>query len=82
MIYLGQPESHLRRIVNKNIARTIADSLTWSRIFSVAPITLLAWYNLKWWVFGVYTAVVLDADSRLRVAVPAAVRTDLCRGRS
>jgi len=45
--------------MDKNIARTIADSLTWARIFSVAPITLLAWYNMKWWVFGLYIAAAL-----------------------
>jgi phosphatidylglycerophosphate synthase len=45
--------------MNKNIARTIADSLTWARIFSVMPITILAWYNLKWWVFGLYVAAAL-----------------------
>ncbi|MDH3576250.1 MAG: CDP-alcohol phosphatidyltransferase family protein [Gammaproteobacteria bacterium] len=45
--------------MDKNIARTIADSLTWARIFSVLPISLLAWYNLKWWVFGLYIATAL-----------------------
>ncbi len=37
-------------------ARTIADTLTWFRIVSVAPITALAWYGLEWWVFGLYIA--------------------------
>ena len=29
------------------------------RIVSVAPITVLAWYELKWWVFGLYIAAAL-----------------------
>lgn len=37
-------------------ARTVADALTWSRIFSVVPITILAALDLKWWVFGLYIA--------------------------
>jgi phosphatidylglycerophosphate synthase len=45
--------------MNPNTARTIADALTWARIVSVVPITVLAWYNLKWWVFGVYIAAAL-----------------------
>jgi phosphatidylglycerophosphate synthase len=45
--------------MNKNTARVIADSLTWARIFSVAPITLLAWYQLSWWVFGLYIAAAM-----------------------
>jgi len=45
--------------MNKNTARTIADLLTWARICSVLPITVLAWYQLKWWVFGVYIAAAL-----------------------
>jgi phosphatidylglycerophosphate synthase len=42
--------------MDKNAARTIADALTWARILSVAPITVLAAYQLKWWVFGIYIA--------------------------
>lgn len=45
--------------MNKNTARTIADALTWTRIFSVVPITVLALYDLKWWVLGVYIAAAL-----------------------
>jgi len=45
--------------MNKNTARTIADSLTWTRIVSVLPITILAWYDLRWWVFGLYIAAAL-----------------------
>ena len=37
-------------------ARFIADALTWSRIFSVVPITIFAVLGLKWWVFGLYIA--------------------------
>lgn len=37
----------------------IADALTWSRILSVVPITLLAWYDFRWWVFGLYIAAAL-----------------------
>ena len=35
-------------------ARIVADTLTWSRIFSIIPITVLAVYGLKWWVLGIY----------------------------
>jgi len=42
--------------MNKNTARTIADALTWARIVSVVPITILAWYELKWWVLALYIA--------------------------
>lgn len=45
--------------MNLDTARTIADALTWTRIVSVAPITLLAFYDLKWWVFGLYIAAAL-----------------------
>ena len=45
--------------MNKNTARTLADLLTWSRIVGIVPITLLAWYGLKWWVFGLYIAAAL-----------------------
>ena len=40
-------------------ARKIADVLTWSRVFSVVPITVLAWYDLKWWVLALYIAAAL-----------------------
>jgi phosphatidylglycerophosphate synthase len=42
--------------VNKATARRIADALTWARIISVVPITVLAWYDFRWWVFGLYIA--------------------------
>jgi phosphatidylglycerophosphate synthase len=45
--------------MNKDTARKIADGLTWARIVSVVPITVLAWYQLKWWVFGIYAAAAL-----------------------
>lgn len=45
--------------MNKDTARKIADALTWSRIWSVVPITVLAWYQLKWWVFTFYIAAAL-----------------------
>jgi phosphatidylglycerophosphate synthase len=40
-------------------ARTIADTLTWTRIASVVPITVLAFYDFRWWVFGIYIAAAL-----------------------
>lgn len=45
--------------MDKDTARTIADSLTWARIFSVAPITIFAVYQFKWWAFGLYIAATL-----------------------
>ncbi len=45
--------------MNKGDARKIADALTWARIASVVPITILAWYQLKWWVFAFYVAAAL-----------------------
>lgn len=45
--------------MKKSTARTIADALTWSRIFSVAPITALAVFGLKWWVLGIYIATAI-----------------------
>ncbi len=66
--------------MDKNTARTLADSLTWARIVSVVPITVLAWYNLKWWVFGLYIAAVLTDlfDGMFaRRAVPPKIDVDL-----
>ena len=40
-------------------ARTVADALTWSRIFSIIPITVLAAFGLKWWVLGIYIAAAI-----------------------
>lgn len=61
--------------MNKNTARTIADALTWARIVSVVPITVLAWYELKWWVLGLYIAGaltdLLDGMFARRAAPPA-----------
>jgi phosphatidylglycerophosphate synthase len=45
--------------MNKHTARNIADALTWARIISVVPITILAWYELKWWVLALYVAAAL-----------------------
>ncbi len=40
--------------MHADTARRIADALTWARVISVVPITVLAWYDLKWWVFVLY----------------------------
>lgn len=40
-------------------ARTVADALTWSRIFCVVPITVFAVLGLKWWVCGLYMAAAI-----------------------
>jgi len=45
--------------LNKATARRIADALTWTRVVSVVPITLLAIYELKWWVFALYIIAAL-----------------------
>lgn len=45
--------------MNTARARTVADSLTWVRVFSVLPITALAVADLRWWVLGVYIAASL-----------------------
>ena len=45
--------------LNKDTARTIADALTWARIVSVVPITVLAWFDLRWWFLGIYIAAAL-----------------------
>lgn len=66
--------------VRKNTARTIADALTWARIFSVAPITVLALYGLRWWVLGLYIAAALTdlADGMFaRRAAPPKTDVDL-----
>ena len=41
-------------LMDRDLARRIADSLTWARIWSTAPITLFAWYDLRGWVLGLY----------------------------
>ncbi len=45
--------------MDKKTARKIADGLTWARIWSAIPITIVAWYELTWWVFGLYAAAAL-----------------------
>lgn len=45
--------------MDKNTARTIADGLTWARIWLALPITVLAWYDFRWWVFGLYIVAAL-----------------------
>lgn len=45
--------------MNRQSARTVADALTWTRIVSVVPITVLAAFGLKWWVFGLYIGAAL-----------------------
>ncbi len=45
--------------MNTSSARTIADGLTWFRVFSAIPITLLAIADLRWWVFAAYIAAAL-----------------------
>jgi len=44
------------RYIGIEANRKIADALTWARIASVVPITILAWYELRWWVFSLYVA--------------------------
>jgi hypothetical protein len=45
--------------MNRDTARTLADALTWSRIWSVIPLTVLAWLDLRWWFLGLYIAAAL-----------------------
>ena len=40
-------------------ARTLANAFTWARVISVVPITIVAVYQLRWWVFGLYIAASL-----------------------
>lgn len=60
--------------MNRDTARLVADALTWSRIVSVVPITILAVLGLKWWVFGTYIAAAvtdgLDGWVARRAAPP------------
>lgn len=65
--------------MNKRTARTIADGLTWARIWSAVPITLLAWLDFKWWVLGLYIAAALTdlLDGMFaRRAAPPQTNTD------
>lgn len=60
--------------------RKIADALTWSRMASVVPITVAAWLELRWWVFGLYIAAALTdlLDGRFaRAAAPPRAQYDL-----
>lgn len=66
--------------MNEITARKVADALTWARIASVVPITVLAVYDLKWWVFGLYIVAALTdlLDGMFaRRAAPAASDIDL-----
>ena len=66
--------------MDRNTARAIADRLTWSRVWSALPITVLAWYELKWWVLGLYIAAALTdlLDGMFaRRAAPPRTRADL-----
>jgi len=66
--------------LKKDQARIIADTLTWARVVSIVPITALAWYDLRWWVFGIYIAASLTDlfDGMFaRRATPAATNFDL-----
>ena len=60
--------------MKRSTARNVADALTWSRIISVVPITILAVLGLKWWVFGLYIAAAvtdgLDGWFARRAAPP------------
>ncbi|MDH5321022.1 MAG: CDP-alcohol phosphatidyltransferase family protein, partial [Gammaproteobacteria bacterium] len=70
---------HRRRHLDKQKARFIADALTWCRIVSAVPITVLAWYEMRWWVFGLYIAASLtDFFDGLfaRRAIPATTDID------
>jgi phosphatidylglycerophosphate synthase len=70
----------LGAVVDRHTARRIADSLTWLRIVSVVPITILAWYGLAWWVFGLYIAGALTDyfdGVFARRAAPPKTDTDL-----
>jgi phosphatidylglycerophosphate synthase len=62
--------------MNKATARSIADGLTWARIVSVLPISILAWFQFRWWVFGLYIAGaltdLLDGWFARRAAPPKA----------
>lgn len=66
------------QMTDKSAARTIADSLTWARILSVVPITVLAWYDLRWWVFGLYiTAALTDLADGVFARRAAPPKTDV-----
>lgn len=45
--------------MNRDTARKLADGLTWARIWSAIPLTLLAWFDVRWWFLGLYMAAAL-----------------------
>jgi len=45
--------------IDKITARRLADALTWTRIWSVVPLTVLAWFELRWWFLGAYIVAAL-----------------------
>ena len=57
--------------MDKRTARRIADALTWARIWSAIPITVFAWYDMTWWVFGLYVAAVfiIGTLSKMQLAL-------------
>lgn len=66
--------------MNKNTARTIADQLTWARIWLALPITACAWLDLQSWVLGLYiVAALTDLFDGMfaRRAAPPKTDTDL-----
>lgn len=66
--------------MDKKTARAIADGLTWSRVWLALPITVLAVYDFRWWVFGLYIAAALTDlfDGMFaRRATPPKTDTDL-----
>lgn len=66
--------------MNRDTARTLADALTWARVFSAIPLTVLAWFEIRWWFFGLYIAAALTdlADGYFgRRAAPPKNDTDL-----
>jgi phosphatidylglycerophosphate synthase len=70
----------LSQPMDKRTARTIADGLTWARIWLALPITVLAIYDVRWWVLGLYiVAALTDLFDGMfaRRAAPPATDTDL-----
>ena len=48
--------------MNRKTARKLADGLTWARIWSVLPLTVFAWFELRWWFLGFYVAAALRTE--------------------
>jgi len=66
--------------MDKDTARTIADQLTWARIWLCVPITALALFEFRWWVFALYIVAALTdfLDGKFaRRAAPPKTDTDL-----